>query len=295
MNQTSPAGGFARFGPAGNCDDFAAAGYKSTAQMPAFLASFGLTAYEYQCGRGVRLSDATAEALRTGASEHGIRLSLHAPYFISLASAEAEKRDNSIRYILDSAEAVTRLGGDRIVVHPGGLGGRSRAEATEIACDTLRRAQERLDEEGFSQVHICPETMGKINQLGDLDEVLRFCGVDERFLPCVDFGHLNSRTHGGMNTREDFAALLDRLSDALGQERARQFHAHFSKIEFTAGGEKRHLTFEDTVFGPEPEPLMRLIAERGLTPTVICESDGTQTRDAATMQSLYASYKEETT
>lgn len=285
----------AKFGPAGNCDDFAAAGYKSTAQMPSFLATFGLTAYEYQCGRGVRLSDATAEALRSEADKYGVALSLHAPYFISLASAEEIKRDNSIRYILDSAEAVTRLGGDRIVVHPGGLGGRTRREATEIACDTLRRAQAALDAEGFSQVRICPETMGKINQLGDLDEVLLFCGVDERFLPCIDFGHLNSRTHGGMNSDEAFAALLDRLQDALGQERARQFHAHFSKIEYTEGGEKRHLTFADTIYGPQPEPLMRLIAERGLTPTVICESDGTQTRDAATMHTLYEGYREETT
>lgn len=276
-----------RFGPAGNCEAFAAAGYKSTAQMPAFLAGYGLNAYEYQCGRGVRLSDATAEALRKGAEEHGIQLSLHAPYFISLASDDPQKRDNSIRYILDSAEAVTRLGGDRIVVHPGGLGGLSREEATALACETLGRAQQALDENGLSAVRICPETMGKIGQLGTLDEVLTMCRVDERFLPTVDFGHLNSRTHGEMSTPAQFAALLDRLENQLGQERARQFHSHFSKIEYTAGGEKRHLTFEDTVFGPDPAPLMALIAERGWTPTFICESAGTQTADAAAMQRLW--------
>lgn len=276
-----------RFGPAGNCEAFAAAGYKSTAQMPAFLAGYGLNAYEYQCGRGVRLSDATAEALRKGAEEHDIQLSLHAPYFISLASDDPQKRDNSIRYILDSAEAVTRLGGDRIVVHPGGLGGLSREEATALACETLGRAQQALDENGLSAVRICPETMGKIGQLGTLDEVLTMCRVDERFLPTVDFGHLNSRTHGEMSTPAQFAALLDRLENELGQERARQFHSHFSKIEYTAGGEKRHLTFEDTVFGPDPAPLMALIAERGWTPTFICESAGTQTADAAAMQRLW--------
>ena len=276
-----------RFGPAGNCEAFAAAGYKSTAQMPAFLAGYGLNAYEYQCGRGVRLSDATAETLRKGAEEHGIQLSLHAPYFISLASDDPQKRDNSIRYILDSAEAVTRLGGDRIVVHPGGLGGLSREEATALACETLGRAQQALDENGLSAVRICPETMGKIGQLGTLDEVLTMCRVDERFLPTVDFGHLNSRTHGEMSTPAQFAALLDRLENELGQERARQFHSHFSKIEYTAGGEKRHLTFEDTVFGPDPAPLMALIAERGWAPTFICESAGTQTADAAAMQRLW--------
>ena len=113
------------------------------------------------------------------------------------------------------------------------------------------------------------------------------CGVDERFLPCVDFGHLNARTLGGLHEEGAFAAVLDRLADALGRERASQMHIHFSKIEYSAGGEKRHLTFEDTAFGPDPEPLMTLLAKRGLCPTVICESAGTQTVDAATMSRLY--------
>ena len=275
------------FGPAGNSDSFYAAGYKATVEAPQWLQSLGLTAYEYQCGRGVRVSSDTARAMGEEAKRCGVQLSLHAPYFISLASAEPEKRDNSIRYILESARAVAAMGGERIVAHPGGLGGLSRSEATALASVTLRRAQEALDAEGLSQVRICPETMGKINQLGDLDEVLEFCRIDERFLPCIDFGHLNSRTQGGLNSYEAYAALLDRLHHALGAERASMFHAHFSKIEYTGGGEKKHLTFADTVYGPEPEPLMRLICERGLAPTFICESDGTQAEDAATLKALY--------
>ncbi len=277
----------ARFGPAGNSNSFYEAGNKSTVQAPAWLHTMGLTAYEYQCGRGVRVSAESAIALREAAAQYNVAVSLHAPYFISLASAEPEKRDNSIRYILESARAVTQMGGTRIVVHPGGLGGLSRAEATQLASQTLHRAQEALDAEGLFAVQICPETMGKINQLGDLDEVLTFCRIDERFLPCIDFGHLNSRTLGGLNSKEAFAALLDRLHNDLGEERAGKFHAHFSKIEYTKGGEKRHLTFADTVFGPEPAPLMSLIRERGLTPTIICESDGTQAEDACTLLALY--------
>ena len=128
-----------RFGPAGNCEAFHAAGYKATEQVFAFLATWELHAYEYQCGRGVRLSERSAAAIRQQAEQYGVRVSLHAPYFISLASAEEEKRKNSIRYILDSARAVTALGGDRIVVHPGGLGGRSRPEATALAAETLKK------------------------------------------------------------------------------------------------------------------------------------------------------------
>lgn len=277
----------ARFGPAGNGDAFYAAGKKLTVQAPEWLHQLGLTAYEYQCGRGVRISEESALSLRAQAERYDVQLSLHAPYFISLASAEEEKRDNSIRYILESARAVSQMGGKRIVIHPGGLGGRSREEATQIACDTLRRAQQALDDEGLGEVIMCPETMGKINQLGNLDEILTFCRLDERMLPCIDFGHLNSRTGGELNSREAFGALLDRLENDLGAERASRFHAHFSKIEYTKGGEKRHLTFEDTVFGPEPAPLMALIRERGLTPTFICESDGTQAEDACMLQQLY--------
>ncbi len=279
----------ALFGPAGNSDSFYAAGHKATLEAPAWLHSLGLTAYEYQCGRGVRVSEDTARAMGEAAAQYGVQLSLHAPYFISLASAEPEKRDNSIRYILESARAARAMGGERIVVHPGGLGGLSRADATQLAITTLRRAQAALDSEGLYQVRICPETMGKINQLGDLEEVLLFCGVDDRFLPCVDFGHLNSRTLGGLNSYEAFAAVLDRLHDVLGAERAGRFHSHFSKIEYTGGGEKKHLTFADKIYGPEPAPLMRLIRERGLTPTFICESDGTQAEDAATLKALYES------
>ena len=277
----------ARFGPAGNCEAFYAAGNKHTVQIFPWLQQQGLTAYEYQCGRGVRLSAASAEAMRIEAEKCGIAMSLHAPYFISLASAEEEKRENSIRYILDSARAVTMLGGDRIVVHPGGLGGRSREEATALATDTLLRAQATLDAEGLSHVHICPEVMGKINQLGTLDEVLTFCRAEERFIPCVDFGHLNSRTLGATNSREAFKTVVDAISEALGEERRRAFHIHFSKIEYTGGGEKKHLTFEDTQFGPDPAPLMELLAQEGLYPTVICESAGTQTADAAEMSRLY--------
>ncbi len=277
----------ALFGPAGNCEAFHAAGYKATVQVFGWLEQHGLHAYEYQCGRGVRVSEDAAAAIRQKAVEHGVTVSLHAPYYISLASAEAEKRDNSIRYILESARAVTAMGGDRIVVHPGGLGGRSREEATALATDTLLRAQAALDAEGLTAVHICPEVMGKINQLGTLEEVLAFCRAEERFLPCVDFGHLNSRTGGALCDAAAFDRVLDAIGTALGERRQRHFHIHFSKIEYTAGGEKRHLTFADTVFGPRPELLMERLATRGLCPTVICESAGTQTVDAAAMQTMY--------
>ena len=91
---------------------------------------------------------------------------------------------------------------------------------------------------------------------------------------------------------DSYRAVFNKIANALGDEYAYNLHCHFSKIEYTTGGEKRHLTFADDVFGPEPAPLMELLANRGCTPTVICESDGTQTADAAAMCRLYTAAKE---
>lgn len=278
----------ARFGPAGRPESFAAMGYKRTEQLPEYLSRFGLTAFEYQCGHGLKVNRETCLRLGSLCREGGIRLSLHTPYYISLSSVEQEKREKSVRYLLESARVAELLGADRMVVHSGSCGKLSRGEALELAGDTLRRAQSALDENGFGHIRLCPETMGKVNQLGDLAEVLALCQLEERFLPCIDFGHLNARSFGGIRGREEFARILDKLENAMGRERARCFHGHFSRIAYTPkGGEKAHLTFADQEYGPDHAPLMELLAERGMAPTIICESAGTQAEDAAVMQSRY--------
>lgn len=274
------------FGPGGNSISWGKR--KFPEDLPDYLRSMGLNGYEVECGRGVRLG-AKAGLLPEIAKQNGICITLHAPYFISLSSVEEEKREKSVDYILQSASAARTVGAKKIVVHSGSCSKISRTEATYLAKQTLSKAQATLDENGFSDMIICPETMGKINQLGTLLEVLELCGVDERFLPTVDFGHLNARTLGGIKSRDDYAAMLDEIENALGYERLKQMHIHFSKIEYTTGGEKRHLTFADEVYGPQFEPLLEEIAKRGLSPSIICESDGTQAEDAAQMKKYYES------
>ena len=275
------------FGVAGNSDSFYASGNKASEQMPEWLAEFGLDAYEYQCGNGVRCGKATAEKIAENAEKFGIVMSVHSPYYINLATNDEQKRLGSINYIMQSAQLVKYLGGERVVVHCGALCGMERAEALEYAKKTLILAREKMAENGLEDVRLCIETMGKINQLGDVGEVLELCRLDDSFLPCIDFGHINARTLGGLKTLSDFEAIFDEIKNVLGTERERIFHSHFSKIEYTNGGEKRHLTFEDTVYGPEFEPVAEIIAKRQLCPTIICESSGTQAEDALTMKKIY--------
>ena len=284
----------AYFGPAGNAQSFTEQGFKRNDQVPEYLTQFGLNAYEYQCGHGVRVNPQTAEKLRIAAQEKNIKLSLHSPYYISLSSVEKEKRDNSVDYVLQSARAAKMIGADRVVVHSGSCGKMTREEALALAKDTVMNCLKAMDDEGLGEIAFCPETMGKINQLGNLDEVLSLCELDERLIPCIDFGHLNARTLGGVNSQESFLNILNLIENRLGADRLKRFHSHFSKIEYTTnGGEKRHLTFDDTVYGPEFEPLAELIAKKNLSPVFICESAGTQAEDAQRMMLLYRKYLED--
>lgn len=279
-----------KFGAAGNSDSFYAEGFKASEQMPAWLKGRNLDAYEYQCGNGVRCGAATAEKIRAAAEENAITLSVHSPYYINLATAEEQKRVGSIGYIMQTLELAKKFDSDRIVVHSGAICKLTREQALENAKITLRAALTEMKNAGLENIHLCIETMGKINQLGDLAEVMELCLVDDSFLPCIDFGHLNARTFGGIRTKADYAAILDTMADKLGTDRAKIFHSHFSKIEYTTpGGEKKHLTFEDESYGPFFEPLGELLYERGWEPTIICESAGTQAEDAAFMKNSYLS------
>lgn len=278
-----------KFGPAGNSESFSKMGYKNSLDVPDYIVKMGLDCYEYQCGRGVNIGEEKARLLGGKAAKAGITLSLHAPYYISMSSTEEEKRDNSVNYILASARAVNAMGGDRIVVHTGSCGKISRSDALDLALDTMRKAIAALDGEGLSNIHICPETMGKVNQLGTLEEVLELCILDERLIPCIDFGHLNARDMGLLKSFADYENIFLKIKDKLGMDRLKSFHSHFSKIEYTTGGEKRHLTFEDTVYGPDYQPIMELTCKYGCNPVFICESAGTQAEDAKKMKDYYNS------
>ena len=154
-----------------------------------------------------------------------------------------------------------------------------------LSADTLDKT---LASVGYPRVKIGIETMGKKNQLGTLEEVITLCRADARLVPVVDFGHLNARDCGRVfTTSDDYRRVFDRIGEALGEEVAKNLHCHFSKIEWTDAGEKRHLTFDDEVYGPAYEPLMEALVREGLTPTIICESAGTQAYDALAMKKCY--------
>lgn len=275
----------ALFGPGGNSEAFKLSGGKSTLDAPKWLNSIGLDAYEYEAGNGIASSETMLAAIGAEAKKYNIKMSFHTPYFISLSGVEEEKRLKSIKYISDSLKAAKLLGAETIVVHTGSAAKITRNEAMKLAADTLVKTLANVDTYG---IKIGLETMGKVNQLGTLDEVLELCRIDSAFVPVVDFGHMNARECGGVfNNSDDYLRVFDRIDRALGAEVAKNLHCHFSRIEWTQAGEKKHLTFADTVYGPDYEPLIETIVKNSLTPTIISESAGTQSDDSLTMKKYY--------
>lgn len=276
-----------RFGSAGNPEDFYQKGFKNSEEMPKYLAQMGLDAYEYECSRGVRVSEQKANKIRQESKKYNISLSVHAPYYISLSTQEPEKQEKTVGYILDTMKVAKQMGASKIVVHAGALLGLEREFAVKSACQLLKKAMERADKIGLGEIRICPETMGKINQLGDSKEIIQMCQVDNRFFPTIDFGHLYCRSLGKLISKKDWKEELKQYLKVLGYDRMKHFHAHFSKMEYTKGGEKRHVTFANKECGPDFSVIAEVLKELELEPSILCESAGTQSIDAKEMKQIY--------
>lgn len=251
----------------------------------------GLNAYEYQCSRGVNIGENSARKLGSLARENGIKLSIHAPYYITLGTTNPDFREKSKMHLLKSMRAAKWMGATTVVFHPGTGGGDDRFNTMSRAKDLLLEILEEAGREKLEDIQVAVETMGKPAQLGNLEEVIEFCGLSPQVIPAVDFGHLHAAGGGNLKTKEDFAKILDTIEGSLGWKVLQNLHIHFSPIEFTRAGEKKHWTTLETQFGPDFTPLAELLAERNIQATVICESAGRQAEDALIYKGIYEKVK----
>ena len=276
-----------KFGPSGNSESFYAAGYSHTEQSAAFVKERGLDCFEYSFGRGVRMTEAKAISIGDAFRAAGVEISVHAPYYINFANPDDEAAQKSYGYVLDSGKMLRLMGGKRCVFHPAAQGKDERSVAVSRTADRLKALRDHIYHSGLQDLMFCPETMGKLAQIGTVEEIAAFCEIDPVYTPCLDFGHINARERGSLKTTLDYRVRLEYMIGRLGYERMKHFHMHFSKIMYSQKGEVRHLTFEDEVFGPEFEPLAVALCDLGLEPYIVSESDGTQAEDAAAMKQMY--------
>jgi len=270
------------FGPAGSCDEVVESKMKRPAQAQ-FLREMGLKAYEHPFTFGVNINEQTKQDL---IQEFGdFKLSVHAPYYINFASDDEEKLMKTNGYLMDSVLKAREIGADRVVFHPGSLTGQTREQALSNTLKNLKNFVALMDERNIHDVYICPETMGKHGQVGTWEEVAKMCEIDERIIPCLDFGHINAFTLGGLDS---LSAIEEIIKKFVVELKKKEIHIHFSRIEYTSKGEKKHLILDDpSDFGPDYKMMIDILKKYDANYRVISESQGTQSRDSYKMLEYY--------
>lgn len=272
------------FGPAGASDEVIK-DKLTKKEHSEYLKTLNLDAYEYPLTYGVNMAESTKKELKEYFMD-SFKLSVHAPYYINFASPNEDQIMKSYGYLLGAVKKAKEIGADRVVFHPGALTGQTREVALENALKALKGFLELLDNSGIEGIYICPETMGKHGQLGTVEEVAKMCMLDERIIPTIDFGHINAFNLGELNSTEKYNEILDLFINKLNKK---EIHIHFSRIEFTPKGEKKHLTLSDTsAFGPNYEDFLPALKNyKDANIRIISESSGTQSTDSALLKEYY--------
>jgi len=230
----------------------------------------GLDALEYAAVYGLRMKEQSAMTLGAAARDHGIVMSMHAAYYISLVSKSKQTRRNSIERLVKSLQFAPLMGVTRIVFHAGGYSGLTPEEAYPVVKNSLQEVWETAGHSGKGAL-LAPETAGKLGAFGSVDELIRLCTELDGFIPTIDWAHLYARTQGYMNDKDSYLKILSRFEGALGRKFVNNMHFHVSGIEYTSAGEKAHRPLGEG-WGPDLLPLLEIVSETGYKPTFISET-----------------------
>ena len=261
-----------RFGPAGTPLAFREL-KQPISDLPRFIRREGLGALEYEAvrwGQTPQIKQENAEKFGEEARANDVWLSMHGSYYISLQSKK-DVAEASKRRLLACATAAQWMDAHLVVFHPGFYMGRGAKETLQISIKIVRSIIEDIRALGLT-VKLGLETMGRRAQFGTLDEVLAVCEQVEQTVPVVDWSHIHARTQGGLVTKTDFAKVFEQIEKRLGKDTAENLHCHFSRMEFSIHGEKRHHALDETRYGPDFKILAQVVVESGLKPVFICES-----------------------
>jgi deoxyribonuclease-4 len=244
------------------------------------LAEMGLGTLELAWVQSVRVSEAKCAEIKATAEACGVKLSVHAPYFINL-NASDDEWPRSCKRLMDAAHYGHLAGATDIVFHPGSyFGGEARA-ALDKAIPRLRQCVADLRAAG-NPVTLRPETMGKSAMLGSLEDTLAMAEEIQGVQPCIDFAHLHARPgDGSANSYAEWQAMLKQVKKRLGPRALRSVHIHLSGIAYGPKGEKHHLPLKEGDL--KYRELFKALRDAGVAGRVLCESPKMEA-DAQVMQ-----------
>ena len=246
------------------------------------ISRLGLDCLEIEFVWGVKMGSDLCQKIKEKAKELRVALSVHAPYFVNLNSAEEGKRLSSQERLLSSARMAEKCGAKSVVFHCGYYG-KSNPETTyETIRKGLKDILSILKSEKNPAV-LRPETMGKKSQFGSLEEILFLCRDLDGMLPCIDFSHIHAR-EGKVNSYDEFFRVLKKIEKKLGNGAIKNMHIHISGVAYSGKGEIKHLILNESDF--RYEEWIQALKDYGVEGRVICESPN-QEQDALMLKKLY--------
>lgn len=265
-----------------------------------WINEIGLDGIELQCTYGIKMKKEQALLYRDLAEKNNLIMTMHAPYYISLASIKPEVVERSKLEIKKAFELADILGVKRIIFHPGAGYGKTE-EDRKVGLDRLINALNSIEDElDTKNIKLYPEIGGKINQLGNLDEIIEICKKVKYTRPCLDLAHLHARELGSLNSKEKIVEVLKKIESELGREILEETHFHVYPVDFTDKGEKVHKAFgdkkedsqlslfvNDDEYMPKAEDYIGAIKELDLTPVTVCEAHNSQDVGAKLMKDIY--------
>ncbi len=226
-----------------------------------------LDCLEIEFVQRVSIGEITAKKVKEKADQLGILLSIHAPYYINLNSHDPTKRAASRERLKDAAKAGKLVGATDIVFHPGFYQGDSSEVAYRAIKEELQAILKELKEERI-EVILRAETMGRHNQFGSLEEILRLAAEIHGLKPCIDFSHLHARRP--YRRKGDFLRDIEMIKSVLGQDSLKEMHIHLSGMHYSKMGEINHLNLEESDF--PYFALLQALLESKISGRIICES-----------------------
>lgn len=254
------------FGPAG----YPEAAKGNPERVFEILKELGLDALEYAAVHGLRTSVDRAQKIGELADKNGISMSMHAAYYVQLASKSEDIRERSKERLKKALRFAPLMRVKRIVFHPGTHGGMPPDESYKVIRDAIQEVWEEAGPKGEGAV-LAPEIAGKIGAFGSADEIIRLCSDLEGVIPTIDWAHLYARSQGRINNRESYSHILEMFENALEELFVDNMHFHVSGIIFTEAGERSHKPLGES-WGPDILPLIELVNELGYKPTFISET-----------------------
>ncbi len=245
------------------------------------IRELSLDCMEVQFVRGVKMSEQTAKNIGMLSESLNVRLSVHAPYYINLNADSEIKVRQSMQRILDTARIGSLMGARDIVFHPGYYMKRARDA-------TLRRIREAVEEiaENVKNLNVIlrPETSGRREQFGELEEIIELCRDLDSVLPCIDISHIHART-GRFNSEKEFSEAMERIEAELGRDALKKMHIHISGIDYGIRGEKSHLNLEVSDFNYRA--FLKVLKDFSADGMLICESPNLE-EDAMMLKKIYS-------